>query len=128
MSEGNGYISLEQLTTARPVPERDVEVPGFGKVRIRGFSVRQRSAFERSVDGKSRDEIRERLLIATVIKPEGLTAAHLKLLGDQDGTLVEPIVEAASELTGLSAKDMKSLEKKDAPDSSETSDSGSTSS
>lgn len=111
MSAENGYISLEQLTAPRPVPEKDVEVSGFGKVRIRGFSVRQRTAFEKSVEGKSRAEIRERLLLATVIKPEGLTAAHLKLLGDQECSVFEPIVNAAMELTSLTTRDMDALAK-----------------
>jgi len=111
MSAENGYISLEALTTARPVPEKDIDVPRLGKVRIRGFSVRQRTAFERSVEGKGRSEIRERLLIATVVKPEGLTAAHLKLLGDQDGSLLEPIVNEAMELAGITNRDMDALSK-----------------
>lgn len=124
MSEGNGYVSLEALTAPRALPERDVEVPGLGKVRIRGFSVRQRTAFERSVDGKGRAEIRERLLIATVVKPEGLTAAHLKLLSDQDGSILEPIVEEAMSITGLSTRDVDALSK----NSEATTESASTSS
>lgn len=111
MSAENGYVSLELLTAPRPVPEKDVEVPGLGKVRIRGFSVRQRTAFEKSVEGKSRAEIRERLLIATVVKPEGLTAAHLKLLGDQDCSVLEPIVNEAMEISGLTTRDMDALVK-----------------
>ncbi len=111
MSAENGYISLEALTTPRPVPEKDIEVVGLGKVRIRGFTIRQRTAFERSVEGKGRAEIRERLLIATVVKPAGLTAAHLKLLGDQDGALLEPIVNEAMELAGITNRDMDALSK-----------------
>lgn len=128
MSEGNGYCSLEELTRVRKPREMDLEVPGIGKVRLRGFGVRQRSQFENSVQGRSKDEIRERLILATVIKPEGLTAAHLKLIGDSDASVYEPIVDAASQLCGLSAKDMKALEKKDeSNDSSETSSGDSTS-
>ena len=129
MSKENGYISLDALTTRRAVPERDVDVPALGgKVRIKGFTVRQRSQFENSVQGQNRAEIRERLLVATVIKPEGLTAAHIKMLSESDCTAYEPLVEAALDLCGLSEKDMKALEKKGEPDSSETTDSGSTSS
>lgn len=124
MSEGNGYVSLEALTTPRARPEKDVEVEGLGKVRLRGFSVRQRSAFERSVQGKNLSEIRERLIVATVIKPEGLTAAHVKLLGDQDASLLEPLVDEAMVLTGIKKQDMESLTK----NSEATTESDSTSS
>jgi hypothetical protein len=113
MSEGNGYCSLEELTRVRKPREMDLDVPGVGKVRLRGFGVRQRSRFENSVQGKNREEIRERLLVATIIKPEGLTAAHLRILGDSDAATLEPIVEAAMEITGLSAQDVDALEKKD---------------
>lgn len=111
MSAENGYVSLEQFTAPRPVPERDVEVPRLGKVRLRGFGVRQRTAWERSVQGKSQNEIRERLLIATVVKPEGLTAAHLKLIGDQDASVFEPLVEEAMDLAGIKSRDMEALSK-----------------
>lgn len=127
MSEGNGYVSLDALTARRKIPEIDVDVPALGgKVRLRGFSVRQRTQFERTVEGQQRSEIRERLLVATIIKPEGLTAAHVKLLSDTDCTAMEPLVNAALELTGMTQQDVKALEKKD-DGSSETTGSDSTS-
>lgn len=128
MSEGNGYVSLDEFTKARKPREQDLDVPGLGKVRLRGFGVRQRSQFENSVQGKNRDEIRERLILATVIKPEGLTASHLKLIGDSDASVFEPIVDAAQVLCGMRPGDMAALEKKDeSSDSSETTGDGSTS-
>lgn len=125
MSEGNGYCSLEEFTRRRKPREMDLEVPGLGKVRLRGFGVRQRSQFENSVQGRNRDEIRERLILATVIKPEGLTAEHLKIIGDGDSSVFEPIIDAAQVLCGMRPGDMDALQKKESNDSSETTGDGS---
>lgn len=121
MSEGNGYCTLGDFTAPRRPKEMDLDVPGLGKVRLRGFGVRQRSQFEKSVQGRTQDEIRERLILATVIKPEGLTVAHLKQIADNDAEVYEPIVEAALKITALSDRDVKALEKK-GDDSAATSD------
>lgn len=101
MSEGNGYASLDALITKRAPPEIDVDVPGVGKFRLRGFTVSQRTRFETILRGVRAHEGRAQLLINTIIKPEGLTAAHVKALNDQDALLLEPLVEAAIELTKI---------------------------
>jgi len=116
VSEGNGYLSLEQLTKRREVREVDVDCPELGgKVRLRGFTVRQKTAFEQALTGKSVKEGRERLLVQTIVKPEGLTAEHLKLIGDQDSTAWEPLVEAAMTLTGFKEADLEKLSKNSEP-------------
>ena len=111
MSQDNGYATLDALKAPRPVPEEDVEIPGVGKIRIRGFGVRQRTAFELSVNGKTRNEVRERLLVATIVKPEGITAEHIKLLSSQDCRVWEPAVEAAMRITGLQERDLEAAVK-----------------
>lgn len=119
------YLSLETLTTPRPVKELDVDVAELGgKVRLRGFTVRQRTAFEKSVEGKNRTELRERLIVATVVKPEGLTVAHVRALGDMNAAVLEPLVEAALAITGFTDRDLESLAK----NSDATADDSSTSS
>lgn len=111
MSSSNGYATLDALTAPRAVPEEDVDVPGIGKLRIRGFGVRQRTAFELSINGKSRNESRERLLVATIVKPEGITAEHIRVLGNQDCRVWEPAVQVAMRLTGLQHEDLEAAVK-----------------
>lgn len=101
MSEGNGYASLDTLITKRAPPEVDVDVPGLGKFRLRGFTVSQRTRFEAVLRGVRAHEGRAHLLVNTIIRPEGLTAAHVKMLNEQDALLIEPLVEAAIELTKI---------------------------
>jgi hypothetical protein len=110
MSEGNGYLSVDALTKARPLPERDVDVPALGgKVRIRGMTVSQRGRFEKSVQGKNAKELRQRLLVATIVKPEGLTSEHIAALGDQDASILEPLVNEALDLVGATEDDIDAL-------------------
>lgn len=112
MSEGNGYATLESILKPRAPREIDVECPVLGgKVRLRGFGVRQKTSFETAMTGKTKTEARERLIVATVIKPEGLTAEHLRIIGQQDATAWEPLVEAAMELTGFKEADLEALSK-----------------
>lgn len=105
------YLSLETLTTPRKLEERDVPVPLLGgKVRIRGCTVAERTRFDRSVQGKGKEEIRQRLVAAAVIEPNGFTAEHVKALSKQDARIIEPIVNEALDLWGLSEVDVESLE------------------
>jgi hypothetical protein len=112
MSEGNGYVSLEALTKAQPLPEADVEVPALGgKVRLRGMTVSQRTRFEKVNQGKGKHEARQRLLVATIIKPEGLASEHIAQLGEQDARILEPLVEKALDLIGMGDDDVERLAK-----------------
>jgi hypothetical protein len=107
------YLSLEALVTPpATLEEVDVEVPALGgKVRLRAPTVAMRSAFELSVQGASRAEIRQRLLVASIIIPKGLTQQHVSALGQHDARVLEPVFEEAARLWGFRDSDIAALEK-----------------
>lgn len=107
------YVALEKLINAPPaLPERDVECPLLGgKVRVRGCTVGQRTKWERTIQGRTADEIRQRLVVASVVKPEGLTQQHIAAIANHDARAIEPIVDAAMQLWGFKGGDLEALEK-----------------
>lgn len=119
MTTSSGYISLEQLTKPTSLPEQDVPVPELGgNVRVRGMSVKARTEFENSFRSKGGKpirarqlEVRQRLIVATVIQPTGLTVAHVEALGQQNAGAIERIVNVAQELCGMTNDDVEEIAK-----------------
>ena len=117
-----GLLTAEQLT--RPLPRRfeRVELPEFGEdahVFVKGFTAREKGRFETSLQNKkgNRDkarvqEVRERLLVATVCDEDGtliMSADDVSELGNQDSGVVSRLFDVAMRLCGMSDDDVEEL-------------------
>ncbi len=99
----------------------DPELAGKSVV-VRSMSARERADFESQFahpkTGKTRldraAEIRERLVVATVIDESGnalFTDDDIAALKEVDAAILESIVKASQELNDISEDDLKDLEK-----------------
>ena len=100
-------------------PEKDL---AGKKITVRSMSARERSAWEMQFTDfktnkplKSRQaEIRERLVVATVIDPKGnplLTEDDVEALGEVDAAILEMIAKASQDLNDITEDDIQELEK-----------------
>ena len=106
------------LQVARAVPEEVVETPA-GSVRVVGMTAGERSAFERSMQnakGKPLParmrETRERLVVATARDADGrplFTADDVGELGAVAAAVLEPLVNAAMRVCGMSESDVEDM-------------------
>lgn len=106
------------VTISKDHPEPDL---AGKKITVRSMTARERGEWESQFSdktGKTRlsrtVEIRERLVIATVIDETGnalFTEDDLAALKEVDAAILEAIVKASQELNDISSDDLAALEK-----------------
>lgn len=101
-----------------PADYPDPEIAG-AQFRVRTMTAGERSLFDEQFTKKGKTdrarqrEVRERLIVATVIDADGeliFSEEDLPQLRQVDAALVERLVEAAMRLNGISKDDVEELE------------------
>jgi hypothetical protein len=129
-----GRDEFTRVMTALPKQFRDVTLPepmAGKKMRVIALNATQRDKFEESLlsakkEGKQRvtyDNIRAKLVCRTLVDRNFTllynidNPADVKLVGSYDARIIDALYDAASELSGISKKDMEELagNSKDAP-------------
>lgn len=95
------YASLDDLTTPRTGDEEDYDLPGVGKLRVRGLS---RGEFliaqERHGDNMTKQE--QYILSRCVIKPEGVTEAVVAKWQKASGiSEINELAKFINEISGI---------------------------
>jgi hypothetical protein len=128
MSEGNGFVTREQLIANSPRQFKEVHVEGLGKVRIRTITESERAKMEApnytkkgTVNLEKLGDARCRLLVAAVVDGEGnplLSNSDVQHLRNKDSRVINELADAISDHCGISQQDMEEIEKNStAPDS-----------
>lgn len=119
-------LTRQDLPTRVSLPSEQVHVPLLGGyLRVQGMTLKQRAAFESSLQKpRSRSqrragdieidvsELRQRLVAWCVVDDEGqrlFTDADIPALGDYPSAALEPIVEAAQRLSGIGENDIEEI-------------------
>ena len=114
-------LSREALLTPAAVPVEEVPIAALGgSVKVRGMTARQRSEFEKSFQTSSgkpnkrkQGQMRERMCVACCVDDDGqalFTEDDIDALGRQRADIVEPIVNVAMRLCGMTQEDVEQLE------------------
>lgn len=121
MSETNGYVTADAFRQPQARKFRDVEVDGFGKVRIRTLTEAERARMEApnytkkgTVNLDKLGDARCRLIVAAVVDGDGnplLGNQDVQYLRQQDSRVINDLAEAISVHCGISQADMEELEK-----------------
>ena len=111
-------LSKEEILKADDIVIEEVPVPIWGgSVLVRGLSGTDRDAFEQSVvEGKKMNiaNIRARLCAKTICDTDGnrlFDDSDVIALGNKSASALNTVFEAAQRLNGMSADDVKELEK-----------------
>lgn len=112
-------LTREAFLSAAPQvkrPTKTVNAPGLGVVRMDGLLVGERTAFEQScLDKKGKfnaRQIREKLVGECLKAPDGskmLADGDLGVLSRLPAATVEPLFDAARELSGMTDADLDEL-------------------
>lgn len=117
-------LTREQILSPRALKRELVSVPEWGgDVYIRAMTATERDRYEsqffhvatqgRNVNvSMNRENIRVTLLAMTIVDEEGtqlFTKTDIAELGKQDGGVIDRLFTVASQLSGLSAKDVEEL-------------------
>lgn len=121
MSESNGYATREALLGPLKRRFADVDIAGWGKVRLRSLSELERSRIEASMLDKKGQlsstkivDIKCRWIVAAVVDGDGnpiLTNSDIPQLQQQDSSLTDSLMEAIKGHCGISDRDLEELEK-----------------
>ena len=121
MSEGNGFVTRDLFL--RPLVRRfkEIEIPDFGKVRIRSLTELERSQFEASIRDKKGQvsnsklvDLKCRLIVLAVVDGEGnqiLQNSDIAELRKQDARVTNALVDAIQSHVGITDSDLEELEK-----------------
>jgi hypothetical protein len=121
MSEANGFVTRDMLL--RPLVRRfkTVEVPEWGKFRIRSLTELERSKFEASIRDKKGQvsntkliDLKCRLIVLCVVDGDGnqlLQNSDIDTLRNQDSKATNTLVDAIQSHCGITDDDMGDLEK-----------------
>jgi len=111
-------VTRDVLLAATERPKMPAEIPGVGTVMVQGMIGTERDAFEKTIvgkDGKLRmASFRAALIIACAINPDGtpmFTADDARALRALPAVNLEPIVNVAMKLSGISEADAAELGK-----------------
>lgn len=121
-SSGNGFITREQMLAKAKRRYMEIEIPNFGKVRIRSLTERERSNFEADIQGNKGEykrakivQARRRLIALTVVDDSGNLLLNqpddVKTLEEQDGAITDAIFAQAMIHCGLGENDIEVLVK-----------------
>lgn len=121
MSEGNGFATRDQILSPAKRRFSVVDVPEWGKFRIRSLTELERSRFEQTLRDKNGQlsnnkmlDLKCRLIVLCTVDGEGnqlLTNSDIETLRNQDSRFTNQLVEAIQEHCGVSSADMEDLEK-----------------
>jgi len=116
--KGLNMLSKEQILKADDLPIETVEVPEWGgSVLVRTMTGTERDAFETSlIDGKERNltNIRAKLCSKCMVDQSGerlFADSDITALGKKSASALDRVFSAAQRLNGISADDVKELEK-----------------
>jgi len=106
-----------------------VSVPEWnGEVKVKSMTGKERDSFEstlKKVDGEiSTENIRARLCAACIVDEDGnciFEREDIELLGEKSAAALDRVFEVAQRLNGLTAADVKELEKNSETGQSESS-------
>lgn len=124
-------ISRDAFLKRAEVPRERVEIPELGgAIIVSGMTARDRTRFEKQFQtasgkpSKARsEEIRERLLVACCVNPDGsamFTDADIAAIGRQRADVVERLVNVAQRLCGMTSTDVEELAKNLQPTEGDT--------
>lgn len=118
MSEGNGYVTREQLLAPLVRELKDVEIEGLGKVQIQTISELERARMEApnytkkgTLNSEKLGDARCRLCVVGLARPQ-LSMGDVLALRSQDSRIINRLSEAIADHCGISQADMEELEKK----------------
>ena len=111
-------LSRDAILALKGGRYEDVDVRGLGgTVRVAAVSAGARDAFELALqdmpEGERRKDFRARLLVMSCIDEDGkplFTPEDIPALSALEAAAVDPVVEVAMRLNGLSQKDRDELE------------------
>jgi hypothetical protein len=121
MSETNGFATRDTILARKPRRIKTVEIPGWGKFRIRSLTELERSRFEATIRDKSGQvssnkmiDLKCRLIVLCVVDGNGdplLNNSDIEELRQQDSMLTNALVEEIQAHCGYSDADLGDLEK-----------------
>lgn len=121
MSETNGFSKREEMLLRKPRRIKPVDVPGWGRFRIRSLTELERSRFEATIRDKTGQvssnkmiDLKCRLIVLCVVDENGdqmLNNADIEELRQQDSMLTNALVEEIQAHCGYSDADLGDLEK-----------------
>ena len=112
------------LKRAGDLPIEDVEVPGWGTVRVRGLSAAARDRYEASVvimrrgrggrmeEGRDFDNVRAKLVVMCLVDDAGdllFKENEYDVLGQLPAGVVDQLWEVACKLSGMGEDDVAEL-------------------
>jgi hypothetical protein len=114
-------LSRDQILEAKDLETREVDCPEWGgSVLVKALSGRERDAWEASLvqmRGKQQvpqlGNIRAKLVARCVVDENGerlFTDADIKALGEKSAAALDRIFDVASEMSGISEKDIEEIE------------------
>lgn len=119
MTTENGFVSREQFLSKRPRKTKDIEIEGFGKVRVQSLSAYERGKLEsqftdkqgaRRVDRLAK--LRELVAVASVVDASGnrlFTNEDVDALGAVEAHVLEAVLKAYQELNSSDDADIEAL-------------------
>lgn len=121
MSDGNEFVTRDMLLRPHPRRFTVVDVPGWGRVRIRSLTELERSRFEASIRDKNGQvsntklvDLKCRLIVLCVVDGDGnqiLTNADIDVLRNQDARVTNALVDAIQGHCGITSDDIEDMEK-----------------
>jgi hypothetical protein len=118
VSEGNGFVTRENAL--RPIARRFeiVDVPDWGKFRIRSLTELERSQFEKSLIDKRGQvrllDVKPRMIVTACVDGNGnqlFQESDIAAIKEQDSGNTNALVEGIQKHWGMTADDVEDLEK-----------------
>jgi len=121
MNEANRFANRDILLRAPVRRFKVLDIPGWGRFRIRSISELERSRFEASIRDKHGNvsptkliDLKCRLIVLCVVDVDGnplLTNSDIEQLRQQDSRYTNALVDAIQEHCGITDTDFEDLEK-----------------
>lgn len=91
-------ITKEALLTKRPMPTRDVDVPGLGAVQVRSLTRAEVFAFQSAPDPS---KLETKMLAAALLAPKLTEAEAEEWAAASPADEITPVIDAILELSGM---------------------------
>ena len=91
-------ISKEVLLTKRPIPERDVDVPGIGTVRVRSLTRAEVFSMQGTTDVAA---LEAKMLAAAMLDPVLTEDEAKQWAASCPAGEIDPVTNAITELSGM---------------------------
>jgi hypothetical protein len=120
-AEGRKFIGRDSFLSQKPTRTREVDIPEWGGiVRVKALSGAERDAIEQKQFDQGRRStrvtvagFRARLVVFGVIDEEGnriFNESDLPAINEMDGSVIDRIATAVSELSGYTPAEVERLE------------------